>query len=426
MDANWMKDLRHLANDYEGKVDEHLLDSIKEEMARRGNLGAPQLEQKHKVVRLPATRRWTVAAAVALAAGMAIWHWLPSYDVASQHVATHAKGNSKDIAQAPGQGPKTEAQVPTHGQMLAVAGSASHYSKTAASPLPLGAALPETSSEATPESTTSSTPTVKPQQDKTSTPQNAKQPTSDRPMGHPNDYAPRSYAWNNDGGDHTVTLGVSLQGTTGSSRTNNGIMLMDAAPIGAFPSDFKSLGSNVLTQSDATISHKAKHDLPVKVGISVRYAINDRWSLISGINYSYLKSTFTSDNGNSHSTTSQKLHYVGLPLGVSYSIWKMKGLNTYVTANGEAEKLVSGKASTTDRTGIIETTSSHNVSEHKLLWSTHAAAGVEYSPVNRVSLYAEPGLTYHFKNGSCVESAYTDKRLRFSLNVGARITFGDE
>ena len=45
---------------------------------------------------------------------------------------------------------------------------------------------------------------------------------------------------------------------------------------------------------------------------------------------------------------------------------------------------------------------------------------IAYSLLPSLSLFAEPGLAYYFKNGSGVKSAYTDKQLLFNVNVGVR------
>ena len=37
-----------------------------------------------------------------------------------------------------------------------------------------------------------------------------------------------------------------------------------------------------------------------------------------------------------------------------------------------------------------------------------------------MAIYAEPGISYHFDNGSNVTTFYSDNPLAFSLNVGLR------
>ena len=62
---------------------------------------------------------------------------------------------------------------------------------------------------------------------------------------------------------------------------------------------------------------------------------------------------------------------------------------------------------------------------NRLQMSANAAAGIEYNLTNHLSIYAEPGASYYFKNGSDLETYYTDKPLKFNLNVGLRLNINE-
>lgn len=157
---------------------------------------------------------------------------------------------------------------------------------------------------------------------------------------------------------------------------------------------------------------KAKHYQPIRVGVSVRVPVGHRWSLQAGVNYAYLKSEFKDVVRPKDVVGTQTLHYLGVPVSVSYDVWNTRRFNVYATAGGEVEQLVKG----TYRSGAGD----ERVKEHSPVMSVNAAAGAAFKLSQSISLYAEPGLSYHFKNGSGVESAYTDRPLGFSLNVGLR------
>ena len=167
-----------------------------------------------------------------------------------------------------------------------------------------------------------------------------------------------------------------------------------------------------------------KHHRPVKVGLSVQHRLDDRWSLETGLTYSRLSSDFTEEGMAYTETTKQKLHYIGIPVSLTYSVWRGKNINVYVKAGGEVEKLVKGSATiihTGEQGGRSQR--SADVHEQRPVFSTHAATGVEYQLGKTVGIYVEPGLDYHIKNGSGISSSYTDKPLNVNLNVGARIGF---
>ena len=118
----------------------------------------------------------------------------------------------------------------------------------------------------------------------------------------------------------------------------------------------------------------------------------------------------------------RRLHFIGIPVNASYSVFRTRQLNVYLTAGGEAQKMVSGKteakAPMQDKT---VGTATEKVKMSRLQMSANAAAGVEYNLTPRLGLYAEPGASYYFKNGSSLETYYTDKPLKFNLNVGLRL-----
>ena len=167
-------------------------------------------------------------------------------------------------------------------------------------------------------------------------------------------------------------------------------------------------------------AEKARHHIPVRLGISLRYYLNERWNIQSGLTYSYLASDLSYE-GSTPYETKQKLHYVGIPLQIGYHIWKSKNFKGYVSAGGQVEKLISGKATThytlDDRSSgtLIE-----NISDNRLLFSALASIGAEYALGKNFSLYAEPGIHYYFKNGNGLKTHYNDQPLNFNITIGFR------
>lgn len=169
-------------------------------------------------------------------------------------------------------------------------------------------------------------------------------------------------------------------------------------------------------------STQAHHDMPVKLGVSVRYNVNNRWSLQSGVNYSYLSSDIEKSSNIQESMSRQKLHYISVPLSASVSLWHNKTFNVYLTAGGEAAKLVKGKAEVSRTVyGYATTESDEKIHEHKLQYSVFGSAGIEAKASERLSLYAEPGVAHYFNNHSSVVNIYKDKPTQFTVNIGLRI-----
>lgn len=197
--------------------------------------------------------------------------------------------------------------------------------------------------------------------------------------------------------------------------------MADAAPYGPVSGDMLGTSEYMMGRANAKEKLKEKHHRPIRTGISVSIPLTNRMNLQTGLTYSYLKSEFTYGSEAFSTTTKQKLHYLGIPVGVSYSLWHKGPVSVYARGGAEVQKLISGKATTTDPEG---SKTRETVKEGRPQFSVNAAAGAEVNTGLGVSLYVEPGATYHFDNGSDVSSIYKDKKLSPSLNIGFRINTG--
>lgn len=162
-------------------------------------------------------------------------------------------------------------------------------------------------------------------------------------------------------------------------------------------------------QTDETTHHHQ----PIRLGLSLRYRLNDHWSIESGLTYTRLSSDFTKTVDGTSTTTEQHLTYIGIPISVSYRLWGNRYLNVYLSAGGMVEKMVKGSQQTSNMTT--------SVSIHPLQFSLSSTLGAEFNISRQFSLYAEPGLGYWFDNGSSISTYYQDKPLSFSLNLGIRV-----
>ena len=216
------------------------------------------------------------------------------------------------------------------------------------------------------------------------------------------------------------SVGPSFSSTAGTASGGGEMLLATADPYGDYGPEFSGVNvRNQTIRADETRTH-TKHRQPVKFGLSVRYALNDRWSLQTGLDYSRHSSEFTYIRGGRERRVEQRLHYVGLPVSASYSLVRTGKVNVYATAGGEIEKLVKGETRQTAE--ALPAGQEHTaVKEGRPVFSVNAAIGAEYRFGREVSVYVEPGVSRHFNNGSSVENIYKDKPTGFNLSVGVRV-----
>lgn len=166
------------------------------------------------------------------------------------------------------------------------------------------------------------------------------------------------------------------------------------------------------TYKTVQTSENVQHHQPIRFGFSLRYRLDKRWSLESGLTYTRLTADITNTVDGQSTTTEQSLNYIGIPLSASYLLWGNRHFSFYLSAGGLVEKMVKGSRTTQGVT--------NSVSIHPLQFSVNGAAGAEFKFNDNLSLYAEPALNYYFDNGSSIPTLYQEKPLNFNINVGIR------
>lgn len=210
--------------------------------------------------------------------------------------------------------------------------------------------------------------------------------------------------------------GLGASGTT----TAYGDHLVLSSPGVADTKDSPMLDMNTINR-DIETKTEYDHHLPIRIGLSVAYALTDRLSISSGLTYTRLASDIKDASRESKYIGEQRLHYVGIPVNVSYKVASSRWISLYGTAGVLAEKCVSG---TTDE-GYVENntmkyTNTQDISSKPLQMSVNAGVGIQFDIIDNVGIYAEPGLSYYFDDGSALQTIYKEKPLNFNLNVGVR------
>lgn len=227
-----------------------------------------------------------------------------------------------------------------------------------------------------------------------------------------------------------IVAGGAVGGNTSGSKPT--AMVMGANPLaaGVTKTDWidKDSKASAIVYNQPEVQEEYSHKIPVKVGLTARYNITGRLGVETGLTYSILSSSVkigNSETGKNWSTGSQTLHYLGIPLNISFNILNSRYVNIYVTGGGMMEKSISGSIKTDEYVdGKFDRTLTTNISPKGLQWSVNAAAGIQANILPQLGFFVEPGVSHHFKNGSRVRSIYTDKPTDFSLGFGLRYSFG--
>lgn len=175
---------------------------------------------------------------------------------------------------------------------------------------------------------------------------------------------------------------------------------MSSTMTGSNVKSFSQQRPSGINSNDSVLNnHHIHHRQPMRLGLSLRYRLDSRWSVESGLTYTRLSSEITTIINGVTTMTEQRLNYIGLPLNISYELWKRRNFGLYFTGGGIIEKRLDASP---------------------WQFSLNVGAGAEYKLTNFFSLYAEPGLAYCFKDGSTTPTIYQDRPLNFNLNLGLR------
>lgn len=161
---------------------------------------------------------------------------------------------------------------------------------------------------------------------------------------------------------------------------------------------------------------ETKHHQPISVGMQVGFHLLPKLKLSTGLVCTKVSSDFISGVYDTRTVSTQDLHYIGIPLNLSYSVWEYKGLHTYVTAGGEGAVNIKNH---TETDGEVKESK-----RDKMQWSTNASVGIQYDFIPQLGVYVEPGMKYYFDNGSQIENIFKDKKLNFNIQFGLRFNIG--
>lgn len=163
--------------------------------------------------------------------------------------------------------------------------------------------------------------------------------------------------------------------------------------------------------------------LPLKASISLCYNITPSLSLESGVCYRYQSATWIFRVNNSVAEQAVfHQHFVGIPLRINYRLYEHDKMSVYASIGEETLFRIHG---TEELSYYTEKTITRKLEKHPFTCSLNVAAGLDYRLTPSVSLYAEPGIAWHFIRTWDAPDYYQKHPLSFDLNVGLRVRLLD-
>lgn len=201
-------------------------------------------------------------------------------------------------------------------------------------------------------------------------------------------------------------INISASGISNSSDTRN-------YWIPGLNGDDLFLGSSLATT-------KIQHHMPFRIGLTLQYNIAKKFSIESGLVYSRIGSDISISQDKVQSMATRSMQYVGIPLNVKFSAWSWKLINVYLSAGLTGEKCISNRFEAKYISDALPLDDFAKQSEKPFQWSVNAATGIQLKPIPNIGIFAEPGVSYYFNDGTTIPTIYKDRPCNFNLNIGIR------
>ena len=413
---DWTEQLRERLADYEADAPEGLWADIERRLTQQPTSVVVPPQQKSTVT--PLWRRWvSIAALVALVAGMGWWFW-PKEQTANGPLAKMEQTQSKPLAkqepelrESPVRTGRTESSLTTEKEFA-------HYGKKVRINQTDNNILSQNHISADNQAETKRAEV--PPQPQRSSQQQPPTPSALRSRAEvfPQRTSPLPSPTKNRKG---ITIGLMANNGLMAYNHTNGVMMSPEMASRYDFSDYLPPGSTRATEEPIWLigyEERQHHDHPISFGLTVSYPLTNRWTLSTGLVYTRLNSQFVNVLSGTPITTDQRLDYLGVPLNMQYHVLKGKGWKAYASAGAQIDWNIRAKRNTE---GVDV-----NARNDHPQWSLAGGIGVEYDIIPLVGIYAEPGLRYYLKNDSKVDNFFKDQPFNWTLQIGIRLNLGKE
>ena len=224
-------------------------------------------------------------------------------------------------------------------------------------------------------------------------------------------------------------LAVALSGAVGtSSSSSSGYdafygssvpMSLNSPIVGNLVS--QQFSAVLLENNNRSVNSDRRFYQPVALELSLAHDLGSRLYLQGGLAYTCLISELVSGSESTHYDTRQSVHMLGVPLKLGAHLLENQLFELNVSAGGMLEKALYARSVTRFVfEGQKPVSTSTRLSDDPLYWSVNASVSALYKLSRSVGIYFEPGLSYHFNNGSFLETIYQARPLNLQLTLGLR------
>ena len=167
----------------------------------------------------------------------------------------------------------------------------------------------------------------------------------------------------------------------------------------------------ILTAPDSPIDGRTgdgTHYMPLRAGLSLRIPFTERWSLTTGLDYSWYASEIEYSLSGIHK---QNAHYLGIPLRADLTIAKNRWMDVYVGAGGSVDFCVAAHDA------------GRKIARDGVGFSLIGSGGIQFNISRNLGLFLDPTLSWDITSGSRILDTYRSEHpFMFAVSSGLRFT----
>ncbi|MGM9749967.1 MAG: hypothetical protein ACI3ZH_03010 [Candidatus Cryptobacteroides sp.] len=150
------------------------------------------------------------------------------------------------------------------------------------------------------------------------------------------------------------------------------------------------------------------HFMPLRAGLSLRIPFTERWSLTTGLDYSWYASNLDYSLSGVHR---QNVHYLGIPLRADFTIARNRWMDVYVGAGGSADFCVAAFDA------------GQKIEKDGVGFSMIGAGGFQFNINKNLGLFLDPTFSWNIPSDNRNLDTYRSEHpFMFTVSTGLRFT----
>lgn len=201
------------------------------------------------------------------------------------------------------------------------------------------------------------------------------------------------------GGNTTAEWQLAMHYTTSVSMESSGGDMLMSASESQYSNDGFTSGVAAETSYFENIA-TTTHDVPLSLGFMFSRQLHRRWFFETGLLYTRLGYVMkTTEINGTYQRYSSHLHYLGLPLGIRFSLLEYRKIGLFATQSAIIEKGTGSRSSTeTYQSGVLTATADESAGIRGVQLSSLTGFGVGLKAGGNFSVYGQAGLQLFLLN----------------------------